>query len=191
MELLHNLQHCLQIFMCTIHTHYIPALAVSAKWYVLTYSMCAFSPAVCLLLKVLRLIETWANFCWGRRKDGQVWQKHFSFGQAKYSASVIGTYAEAAKHVLVRGCGGIPLENFRWVLQLTNCHQTCTNSNSSEWVWVWYMHAAYGYTTRRINMVPSIHGRSGSCHMYLQYTGDMDVHRSDQTICRGFWSQKI
>ena len=40
----------------------------------------------CLLLKVLCLIETWANFYWGGRRVSQGWQKHFSFGQAKYSA---------------------------------------------------------------------------------------------------------
>jgi len=49
----------------------------------------------------------------GREESESGWQKNFSFGQAKYSASVIGTYAEAVKHALVRGFGDIPLENLR------------------------------------------------------------------------------
>ena len=52
----------------------------------------------CLLLKVLYLIETWVNFCWGRRRESQGWQKHFSFGQAKYSAGIM--------H-LCRGCEAV------------------------------------------------------------------------------------
>jgi len=48
------------------------------------FEVCIFLD--CLLLKVLCLIETLANFCWGRRRVTQGWQKHFSFGQAKYSA---------------------------------------------------------------------------------------------------------
>jgi len=49
----------------------------------------------------------------GKEKRESGWQKHFSFGQAKYSASVIGTYAEAVKHALVRRSEGIPLKNLR------------------------------------------------------------------------------
>jgi len=55
----------------------------SSKWHFLSFLICA------------PLIETWANFCWGRRRVSQGWQKHFSFVQAKYSAG--------AMH-LCRGC---------------------------------------------------------------------------------------
>jgi len=39
-----------------------------------------------------------ANFYRGRRRVIQAWKKHFSFGQAKYSAG----YVEAAKHLIIR-----------------------------------------------------------------------------------------
>ena len=47
------------------------------------------------LLKALYLFETGdlgANFCWGRKRVSQGWQKHFSFGQAKYCAGIIHLY---------------------------------------------------------------------------------------------------
>jgi len=63
MELLYNLQHCSQAL---VHHTYM------------SFLMCAFPPlSVCCCL-----IVTWTNFCWGRRKVSQEWQKHFSFGQA-------------------------------------------------------------------------------------------------------------
>ena len=64
----------LQLPCNTLHKHYT------------TYTIHTF---FCLLLKVLCLIETWVNFCWGRRRESQGWQKHFSFGQAKYSAGIM------------------------------------------------------------------------------------------------------
>ena len=65
MELLHNLQRCTHALTYTIHSRYTPALAVF-----LELLECAFSSHY-LLLKVVRLIETWANFCWGRRRVSQ------------------------------------------------------------------------------------------------------------------------
>jgi len=68
-----------------------------------------------------------ANFCLGRRRVSQGWQKHFSFGQAKYSAGVmhlcegckaadypckapknLGSGMLCAKHKLVRESWGFP-----------------------------------------------------------------------------------
>ena len=40
-------------------------------------------------------------------------------------------------------------------------------------------------------MVPFIYGRSGSSHMSLQYAGDTDVYRSDQTISQGSIKENI
>ena len=72
-----------------VHHTYKLHTCFSCKWYFLSFLMCAFSSTVCLLLKVLRLTELWANFCWGGRRVSQGWQKHFSFGQATYSADVM------------------------------------------------------------------------------------------------------
>jgi len=66
------------------------------------------------------------------------------------------------------------------------CHQDCqtfTKSNSS-----WPTRCGISCMdipctpTQRINMIPSIHRRSRISHMYLQYAGDTDVCRSNQTI---------
>ena len=81
MELLHNLQHCSQALMYTIHTCYTPALAVSgtswASWCVHFHplSVCCWRFSASL---------TRANFCWGRR-------------------TVVGKYSAGIMH-LCRGC---------------------------------------------------------------------------------------
>ena len=67
MELLHNLHHCSQTLLCTIHLH----TCFSCKRYFMNFFMCASSSTVCILVKVLSLIETWANFRWGRRRVRQ------------------------------------------------------------------------------------------------------------------------
>jgi len=46
-QLLHNLHHCSQTLMGTIHIH----TCFSCKWYFMNFLRCAFSSTVCLLLK--------------------------------------------------------------------------------------------------------------------------------------------
>jgi len=87
MELLYNLHHCSQAL---VHHTYMSFLTF------------AFPPlSVCCCL-----IERWTNFCWGRRRVSQEWQKHFSFGQAN-RLSVKPSMLNA-KHVLVKGVWGRP-----------------------------------------------------------------------------------
>jgi len=60
-----------------IHHTYTIHTSFSCKWCFSSFLMCPFSSTVGLLLKVLHLIETWANVCWGRRRVSQGWQKQF------------------------------------------------------------------------------------------------------------------
>jgi len=77
--------HAILCTNTTLHIRYTPALA-GISW----ASWCVhFPPLSVCCWRFLCLIETWVNFCWGRRRESQGWQKHFSFGQAKYSAGIM------------------------------------------------------------------------------------------------------
>ena len=150
MELLHNVQHCSQALMYTLHTCF------SCKWYLLSFLMCAFSSTICCWRLSASLKhgqtsvgegEEWVRG--GRSTLALVRQKYYRC----YALMQRLQSGRLSKHALVRGSGSIPLEKL-WKLgslrvhllaihisaQFSRvcsqmsitahelCHQTCTKS---------------------------------------------------------------
>ena len=94
-----DLVHCSYALMYTLHTHALTRTHIlthtlhtccSCKGCFLGFLMREFFSTVFCWRKTRRFSASCsgANFCWGRRSMSQGLQKHFSFGQAKYSTGI-------------------------------------------------------------------------------------------------------